>query len=195
MNRSTKFVLAAVAALGLAAVAVPVIAQQTQMGHGAMSGEGMMQGSGHMGGGHMGGGHGKGHGAGKMGMQGDHDDMGQGMGGGMGMMRGASAAVIERFDTDKDGTLTAEEISAGVQGEIKAYDQDGNGTLSLDEFAAMHADHTRPQTVRVFQMHDPDGDAQVTEAEMIAMAEDMQSHMGQGAEGHGGKHRGMMGDN
>jgi len=38
----------------------------------------------------------------------------------------------------------------------------------------MHAAHTRPMTVRIFQMHDPDGDAQVTEAEMAAM---MQSHM------------------
>lgn len=190
MNRSTKFALAAVAALGLAAVAVPVIAQQTQMGHGAMSGEGMMQG-----GGHSGGGHGKGHGSGKMGKQGDHSDMGQNMGGSKGMMRGASAAVMERFDADKDGTLTAEEIAAGVQAEIKTYDKDGNGALSLDEFAALHADQTRPQTVRAFQMHDPDGDAQVTEAEMIAMAEDMQSHQGQGAEGHGGMRRGMMGNN
>ena len=31
MNRSTKFTLAAVAVLGLAVVAVPVVAQQTQM--------------------------------------------------------------------------------------------------------------------------------------------------------------------
>jgi hypothetical protein len=36
MKRSTKFVLAAVAALGVAAVAVPVIAQQMQ--HGGMMG-------------------------------------------------------------------------------------------------------------------------------------------------------------
>ena len=41
MKRSTKFVLAAVAALGVAAVAVPVIAQQTQMQPDGIMGEGM----------------------------------------------------------------------------------------------------------------------------------------------------------
>ena len=46
MKRSTKFVLAAVASLGVAAVAVPVIAQQTQMQHDGMMGDrmGMMGG-------------------------------------------------------------------------------------------------------------------------------------------------------
>ena len=57
MKRSTKLALAAVAALGLAAVAVPVIAQETPKQHGGMKGGGM-------------------------GMMGGHD----GMMGGMGMM-------------------------------------------------------------------------------------------------------------
>lgn len=47
MKRSTKFALAAVTTLGLAAVAVPVIAQQAQMLHGQMMGshDGMMNGA------------------------------------------------------------------------------------------------------------------------------------------------------
>ena len=153
MKRSTKFVLAAVAALGVAAVAVPVIAQQAQMQHGGMTGDGM-------------------------GMMGGHDGM---MGGGMGMMGmmgGAQSYAMATFDTNKDGTLSPEEMTAGIKAELKTYDTDANGSLSLEEFAVMHAAHTRPMTVRAFQMHDADGDAQVTEAEMSAMAAMMQDHMG-----------------
>ena len=149
MKRSTKFALATVAALGVAAVAVPVVAQQGQMQH-----DGMMDGS-------------------------------------MGMMAGGQSYAMATFDSNKDGTLSPEEMTAGIQAELKTYDTDANGTLSLEEFAEMHAAHTRPMTVRAFQMHDADGDAQVTEAEMAAMAEMMQSHMG-GQQGMPGMGHGMM---
>ena len=43
MKRSTKFALATVAALGVAAVAVPVVAQQGQMQHDGMMGGAMMR--------------------------------------------------------------------------------------------------------------------------------------------------------
>lgn len=154
MKRTTKFALAAVAAFGLATVAVPVIAQQTQMQHGGM------------------------------------------MGGGMGMMMGgAQSYAMATFDTNNDGTLSPEEVAAGIQAELKTYDTDANGTLSLEEFAVMHAAHTRPMTVRAFQMHDADGDAQVTEAEMAAMAAMMQSHMSGQQDGMSGMGKGMMGNN
>ena len=153
MKRSTKLALAAVAALGLAAVAVPVVAQQGQMQHGGK------------------------------------------MGGGMGMMGGGPSYAMATFDTNKDGTLSPEEMPAGNQAELKTYDTDGNGTLSLEEFAVMHAAHTRPMTVRAFQMHDADGDGQVTDAEMAAMAEMMQSHMGGQQGGMPGMGHGMMGNN
>jgi Ca2+-binding EF-hand superfamily protein len=175
MKRSTKFVLAAVAALGVAAVAVPVIAQQAQMQQGGMMGDGMgMMGGQHgmTGGGMMGGG---------MGM--------------MGMMGGAQSYAMATFDTNKDGTLSPEELTAGIKAEIKTYDTDANGTLSLEEFAVMHAAHTRPMTVRAFQMHDTDGDAQVTEAEMSAMAAMMQDHMGGQQDGMPGMGKGMMDNN
>ena len=61
-----------------------------------------------------------------------------------------------------------------MQAEIKTYDTDTNGTLSLAEFDTMHAAHTRTMMVRAFQMHDEDGDGQVTEAEMATMAAMMQ---------------------
>ena len=170
MKRSTKFVLAAVAALGVAAVAVPVIAQQAQMQHGGMMGDGM-------------------------GIMGSHDGM---MGGGMGMMGmmgGAQSYAMATFDTNKDGTLSPEEMTAGIKAELKTYDTDANGSLSLEEFAVMHAAHTRPMTVRAFQMHDADGDAQVTEAEMSAMAAMMQDHMGGQQDGMPGMGKGMMDNN
>ncbi|MEO8686071.1 MAG: EF-hand domain-containing protein [Devosia sp.] len=168
MKRSTKLTLAAVAALGLAAVAIPVIAQETQMHHSGMR-------------------------AGGMGMMGGHDGM---MGGRMGMMMGgAQSYAMATFDTNKDGTLSPEEMTAGIQAELKTYDTDANGTLSLDEFAMMHAAHTRPMTVRAFQMHDADGDAQVTEVEMANMAAMMQSHMARKQGGMPDMDKGMMDNN
>ena len=168
MKRSTKFALAAVAALGLAVVTVPVVAQQTQMQHGGMMGS-------------------------RMGMMGGHDGM---MGGGIGMMMGgAQSCAMAKFDTNKDGMLSPEEMTAGIQAELKTYDTDANGKLSLEEFAVMHAVHTRPMTVRAFQMHDADGDAQVTEAEMTAMAAMMQNHMGGQQDGMPDMGKGMMNDN
>jgi len=161
MKRTTKLALAAVAILGLAAVAVPAIAQQGQMKHG--------------------------------GMMGGHDGM---MGGGMGMMMGgAQHHAMATFDTNKDGTLSPDEMTAGIQAELKSYDKDANGMLSLEEFAVMHTAHTRPMTVRAFQMHDADGDAQVTEAEMAEMAAMMQSHMDGQQDGMPNMGKGMMGDN
>lgn len=168
MKRSTKLTLSIVAALVLAAVAVPVIAQQAQMQHGGMMGDGM-------------------------GMMRGHGGM---RGGGMGMMMGGHQSnAMAAFDTNKDGTLSPEEMTAGIQAELKTYDTDANGRLSLEEFAVMHAAHTRPMTVRAFQMHDADGDAQVTEAEMAAMAEMMQSHMAGQQGGMPGMGKGMMDNN
>lgn len=157
MKRSKKTALVAVAALGLAAVAVPVIAQQPHTQHGRMMG--------------------------------GHDAM---MGGGIGMMMGeAQGYAMAKFDTNSDGTLSPEEMTAGIQVELSTYDTDANGKLSLEEFAVMHTAHTRPMTVRAFQMHDADGDAQVTEGEMAATAVMMQDHIS----GQQGDMQGMMGNN
>ena len=164
MKRSTLLALAAAATLGLAAVSVPVFAQQAQMQSGGMMGGGM-------------------------------DMMGGMMSGGMGMMGGAQSYAMANFDTNKDGTLSPEEMTAGIQSELKTYDTDANGTLSLDEFAIMHAAHTRPMTVRAFQMHDADGDAQVTEGEMATMATMMQSQMARQQGGIPGTDQGMMDNN
>ena len=167
MNRSTKFTLAAVAALGLATITAPVVAQPGAHDMGRHGGPGNMAGM-----------------------------METMMGGAMGMMMGGSQRhAMTMFDTDDDGTLSSEEMAAGIQAELTTYDKDADGTLSLEEFAAMHAAHTRPMMVRAFQMHDADGDAQVTEDEMAAMAAMMRSHMGGQQDGMQGMGPGMMDGN
>ena len=103
-----------------------------------------------------------------------------GMMGGMmggGMMPGMNSYAMRTFDANKDGILTPQEMTAGMQAEIKTYDTDASGSLSLAEFEAMHAAHTRTMMVRAFQMHDEDGDGQVTEAEIATMAAMMQMMM------------------
>ena len=122
------------------------------------------------------------------------------MGGGMmdGMMSGINSYAMRMFDADKDGTLTPDEMTNGMQAEITTYDTDTNGTLSLAEFEAMHAAHTRTMMVRAFQMHDEDGDGQVTEAEIAMMAAMMQMMMAGPSAGpglHGAGKDGMADDN
>ena len=117
----------------------------------------------------------------QQGMMDGHDRMMGGMmGGGMmsgmmdGMMSGRNSYAMRTFDADADGTLTPAEMAAGMQAEVATYDTDTSGSLSLAEFEAMHAAHTRTMMVRAFQMHDEDGDGQVTEAEIATMAAMMQ---------------------
>ena len=106
------------------------------------------------------------------------DGMMRGQNGMMGgMMSGMNSYAMRPFDANKVGTLTPDEMTVGMQAEIKTYDADTNGTLSLAEFEALHAAHTRTMMVRAFQMHDEDGDGQVTEAEMATMAAMMQMMM------------------
>ena len=112
----------------------------------------------------------------QQGMMDGRDGMMGGMMGG-GMMSGMNSYAMRTFDANKDGILTPQEMAAGMRAEIKTYDTDTNGTLSLAEFEVMHAAHTRTMMVRAFQMHDEDGDGQVTEAEIAAMAAMMQMMM------------------
>ena len=111
----------------------------------------------------------------QQGMMDGHDDMMDGIM--HGMMSGMNSYALRTFDANKDGILTPQEMAAGMQAEIKTYDTDTNGTLSLAEFEVMHSAHTRTMMVRAFQMHDEDGDGQVTEAEVAIMAAMMQMMM------------------
>ena len=135
--------------------------------------------------------------AAQQGMMDGRDGMMGGMMGG-GMMGGMNSYAMRMFDANKDGTLTPEEMTKGMQAEIKTYDTDTSGSLSLEEFAAMHAAHTRTMMVRAFQMHDEVGDGQVTEAEIATMAAMMQMMMAGSKDGagmHGAGNGNMMDDN
>lgn len=112
-----------------------------------------------------------------------------------GMMSGMNSYAMRTFDANEDGILTPEEMTAGMQAEIKTYDTDTSGSLSLAEFEAMHAAHTRTMMVRAFQMHDEDGDGQVTEAEMATMAAMMQMMMQPASGPKGAVHSGMTDGN
>ncbi len=68
------------------------------------------------------------------------------------LVGGTQSDDMATFDTNKDGTLSPKEMTAGIKAELKTCDTDANGALSLEEFAVMHAAHTRPMTVRTFQM-------------------------------------------
>lgn len=99
---------------------------------------------------------------------------GIGMMGGMGGPGMMGGALFESFDADEDGTVTPDELRAGLEGQLKTYDADGNGTLSIAEFEDLHSKATRERTVRRFQMFDRDGDGQVTLSEITAPAKHME---------------------
>ncbi len=96
--------------------------------------------------------------------------MGGQMGGGMGGQGAMMGALAEKFDTNGDGVVTADEARAGLKAQLEKYDADGNGTLSLDEFQKLYADLTRERMVDRFQALDNDGNGQVTEDEITAPA-------------------------
>ena len=109
---------------------------------------------------HRGGGH---HGMG-MGHMGDHYGMGRG---GRKMMQ----HFRERYDANKDGKISQEEIDANRTDRHKKYDKDGDGKLSLEEFEVLWMEAYRRMMVRSFQFFDTDGDALVTIEEYKAPLE------------------------
>ena len=125
-------------------------------------------------------------------MQGHHGGMtDSGMMGMAGPMMGGADHLRGAFDADDDGTVTPEELRAGLLEALKSYDADGNGTLSLDEFETMHTAHIREMTVDRFQALDADGDGQVT-AEEIALPADQMQRMMQRRAAHGQQGMPMM---
>ena len=100
------------------------------------------------------------------------DDMGGGMGGGMGMGRmgghgmgghgGMMQSQMERYDANKDGKLSQDEIDQNRTSWHGEFDADKNSTLSLDEFKNLWMKARQEEMVREFQFFDRDGNGQVT---------------------------------
>ena len=88
---------------------------------------------------------------------------GMGPGGmGDGPRGGGMTGLVERFDANKDGTITKDEIATVNVDRVKAYDTDGDGALSLTEFTVLWTETNKERIVRDFQQRDPNGDAKVT---------------------------------
>ncbi|MGI9482784.1 MAG: EF-hand domain-containing protein [Hyphomicrobiales bacterium] len=90
-----------------------------------------------------------------MGSMGDHHSMGRG---GKHMVK----HFRERYDANKDGKISQEEINTNRTERHKKYDANGDGKLSLEEFEGLWMEAYRKMMVRSFQFFDTDGDAQVT---------------------------------
>jgi hypothetical protein len=175
MNNRSKLILGAVLLAGVSAAALPTFAavsnavqttdvtpradaRQTAFGYGDED-------RGPQGGGpehHRGPGGPEGFGRGGRGGPGG---FGPGFGPG-GPGEGGPQAMFDKFDTNKDGTITKAEIDAAQADKLKTFDKDGDGTLSLQEYQALWADLLHEPMVRSFQSYDRDGDGKVTAAEL-----------------------------
>lgn len=158
MKRNNKYlvtVLAAVSVLAFGAFAVSEAHESSKDRYGAAGG--------YMGG-QMGGG---------MGMGGAYMSKGGHMGMRMGGGHGSSAEMWEHMDTDKDGTITKEEISKVLRDRIAKFDTNNDGKLSLSEFQGLWTDQMKERIVDHFQAIDNDGDAAVTVEEFSAISRRM----------------------
>ncbi len=100
--------------------------------------------------------------------------------GGFGEMR---RELLASVDTNHDGKITQDEINAAINAKFAEFDADKNGSLSLTEFEALWADLTRPMAIRTFQFLDPNGDAQVSKAEIDARFGDIVNHLDRNHDG------------
>jgi Ca2+-binding EF-hand superfamily protein len=70
--------------------------------------------------------------------------------------------LAERYDANKDGLVTQDEINTNRTAMHAKFDADKSGDLSLDEFKALWAEANKDRMVREFQRFDTDGDARAT---------------------------------
>jgi hypothetical protein len=71
-------------------------------------------------------------------------------------------AMMERYDANKDGALSQEEIDTNRTQWHGEFDTDKSGDLSIAEFQALWLKARRDMMVREFQEFDRDGDGKVT---------------------------------
>ncbi|MCA3562003.1 MAG: EF-hand domain-containing protein [Aestuariivirga sp.] len=73
--------------------------------------------------------------------------------------------LMERYDVNKDGKVTQQEIDQNRQQWLAEFDANKDGTLSLEEFRQLWLKSRNEMMVRDFQFLDRDGNGQVTIAE------------------------------
>lgn len=94
-----------------------------------------------------------------------HGGMGYGMMDGHGRGHGKMRLVegfAERYDANKDGKITQEEIDTNRTQWMNEADANKDGKLGMDEFQTLWLRAQRESMVREFQRFDRDGDAAVT---------------------------------
>jgi EF hand len=96
-------------------------------------------------------------------------------GGGHGMMMDMS----ERYDANKDGSVSQEEIDTNRSATHGKFDADKSNALSLKEFEALWLEARKSMMVREFQRFDGDGDGNVTLDEYQRPMKDMVARMDQ----------------
>ena len=69
--------------------------------------------------------------------------------------------LAERYDANKDGLVTQEEIDGNRTETHAKFDADKSGDLSLTEFQALWTEANKDRMVREFQRFDADGDSKV----------------------------------
>lgn len=75
---------------------------------------------------------------------------------------GGFAEMSERYDANKDGKISQEEIDANRTSWLTEFDGDKSGALALGEFQNLWLKARNQQMVREFQQFDRDGNGQVT---------------------------------
>lgn len=70
--------------------------------------------------------------------------------------------MSERYDTNKDGKISQEEIDANRTSWLGEFDADKSGALAITEFQNLWLKARNQQMVREFQQFDRDGNGQVT---------------------------------
>ena len=98
---------------------------------------------------------------------------------GMGNVMG----LMERYDANRDGALSQEEIDTNRTQWHGEFDRDKTGDLTLAEFEALWLRARREMMVREFQEFDRDGDGKVTLDEYKAPLTAMVTRMDRNGDG------------
>jgi hypothetical protein len=93
------------------------------------------------------------------------------------------SAMMERYDANRDGALSQDEIDTNRTQWHGEFDKDKSGDLSLAEFEALWLKARREMMVREYQEFDRDGDGKLTLDEYRAPLNAMVSRLDRNGDG------------